>query len=101
MPTEGFRVRVVGAQIWDSLTDNVDVEVTLKDGRRFGATFFTVQNVKKLFDKNRATGEWAGGLYLWAANMILTENLTMDVIEKAVEDLLENEEFFTAFLLLE
>jgi hypothetical protein len=97
MTDEDFYVRVVGAQVWDPSTDNLDVEVTLTDGRRFGATFFTLQNVKRLFEKNRATGECLGGLYLWAANMILVETLTMNVIRKTVEDLLDNGELFSAF----
>jgi hypothetical protein len=100
VPAETFRVRVVGAQLWDAVTDNVDVEVTLADGRRFGATFFTVQNIQKLFDKNRATGECAGGLYLWAANMILVERISVDVIERTVEELLGTDEFFSVFSLL-
>jgi hypothetical protein len=97
MAHQDFHVRVVGAQVWDPLTDNVDVEVTLTDGRRFGATFFTLQNVQRLFEKNRATGECLGGLYLWAANMILVETLIMDVIRKTIEDLLGNGEFFFVF----
>lgn len=97
MAVEDFHVRVVGAQVWDPATDNVDVEVALTDGRRFGATFFTLQNVQRLFEKNRATGECLGGLYLWAVNMIIVETLTMDVIRKTVEDLLDNGEFFSAF----
>jgi len=97
MAHQDFDVRVVGAQVWDPLNDNIDVEVMLTDGRRFGATFFTLQNVQRLFDKNRATGECRGGLYMWAANMILVETLTMDVIWKTVEDLLGNGELFSAF----
>ena len=101
MADEDFQVRVVGAQVWDPATDNLDVEVTLTDGRRFGATFFTLQNVRRLFEKNRATGECHGGLYLWAANMILVETLTMDVIRKTIADLLENGELFSAFSILD
>jgi hypothetical protein len=97
MPPKDFRVRVVGTQVWDPAGDNVDVEVTLADGSRFGATFFTVKNVERLFQKNRATGECAGGIYLWAANMILVQQLTREVIQKAVEDLLDNDEFYSAF----
>jgi hypothetical protein len=94
---EGFRVRVVGPQIWDPSTDNVDIEITLEDGGRFGATFFTLENVKRLFEKNRATGECSGGTYLWAADMILVKDLTMDVIRTTVHDLLDSGEFYSAF----
>jgi len=97
----GTRVGCQGRQAWDSSRDNVDVEVTFDDGRRFGATFFTLQNIEKLFHKNRTTGECAGGLYLWAANMILVRALSMEVIETTVRDLLQNEEFDAAFARLD
>jgi hypothetical protein len=92
-----FHLRVVGTQLWDPAGDNVDVEVTLGNGSRFGATFFTVNNVERLFQRNRETGECASGIYLWAANMILVQELTMEVMEKTVADLLDNEEFYSAF----
>jgi hypothetical protein len=97
MPSKSFRVRVVGPQVWDPARDNVDVEVTLADGSRFGATFFTVTSVQRLFRKNRATGECGGGRYLWAANMILVQELTTDVIKHSVRDLLDRGKFGSAF----
>ena len=97
MPACEFRVQIVGTKVWEPTVDNVDVEVTLADGVRYGATFFTLKNIERLFQKNRTTGECAGGLYLWAANMILVQELTLDVIERSVQDLLENQEFGSAF----
>ena len=96
-PGKNFTVRVVGPQVWDTVVDNVDVEVVMADGRRFGATFFTMQNIERLFEKNRATGECRAGLYLWAANMILVHQLSMEVIDETVQDLLENGELESAF----
>ena len=92
-----FTVKILGAQVWDPLLDNLDVEVTLTDGTRFAATFFTLQNVEKLFRKNANTGECHGGLYLWAANMILVRELSEAIIVKTVEDLLDVGEFEQAF----
>ncbi|MFH0900425.1 MAG: hypothetical protein V2A73_07330 [Pseudomonadota bacterium] len=97
MVHERVHVQVVGSQVWDPVVDNVDVEAVLPDGRRYGATFFTLRNIQRLFEKNRATGECLGGVYLWAANMILGEELTMEVIRRTVEDLLDTEEFFSVF----
>jgi len=97
VPDQAFRLRVVGAQMWDPYADNVDVEVTLADGGRFGATFFTLENVKRLFQKNRASGECNSGTYFWAANMILVKDLTMEVIQTTVQDLLDSGEFYSAF----
>jgi hypothetical protein len=41
---------------------NVDVEVELADGSLWSATFFTLANIKALFEKNHRTGECGGGL---------------------------------------
>jgi hypothetical protein len=95
-----FSVHVLGAQLWDPVADNLDIEVRFVDGRRYGATFFTTKNIDILFKKNRATGECAGGLYLWSANMIIVEELSMDVIERTVDDLMKQEEFEKSFSLL-
>ena len=92
-----FAAKVVGPQVWDPILDNVDVEVVLADGRRLGATFFTMRNIERLFEKNRATGECRAGLYLWAANMIVVRELSMEVINKTVEDLIEMGELENAF----
>ena len=100
MKATGFSVRVVGAQVWDPALDNIDIEVRLTDGRRFGATFFTLQNLERLFQKNAITGECGAGLYLWAANMILVRVLSQAAIEGTVEELMKNGEFETAFCAL-
>lgn len=76
---------------------NADVEVHFADGRRFGATFFTMDNLRWLFEKNRRTGECAGGLYLWAISMIITEDLSGDTVARTVENLLQEGSFETAF----
>jgi len=48
----------------DPADDNVDVEVTFDDGSRYAGTFFTLNNLRSLFEKNERTGECKGGLYL-------------------------------------
>ena len=92
-----FTIRVVGPQVWDPSLDNIDVEVVMADGRRYGATFFTLRNIERLFDKNRETGECQSGLYLWAANMILVRELSFDVIHRTVDDLIASGEFEQSF----
>ena len=77
--------------------DNVDVEVRLGDGSRWSATFFTLDNIKVLFAKNRVTGECAKGLYLWAVDMILVERLDESVIRATIDDLRQSGEFGGAF----
>jgi hypothetical protein len=99
MSSRDFRVHVVGPSNakWDRVNDNIDVEVVLRDGRRFVATFFTAKNIESLFEKNKKTGECSSGLYLWAKNMIIVEELSLEVIEKTVDGLLRGGELRAAF----
>jgi hypothetical protein len=90
----------MAAQVWDPYDDNLDVRVHLTTGAVYCGTFVTMRNLDRLFAKNRTTGECAGGLYFWAENMIVVEILTMDVITRAVEDLLEVGELEEALHLL-
>lgn len=81
--------KVLGAPVWDALDGNVDVEVTLPDGSRHAATFFTIRNIQSIFAKNRRTGECERGLYFWAVDMIVVEEITMDVIGRTIASLLK------------
>lgn len=81
----------------DLRNDNVDVLVYFDDGRKYAATFFTLDNLSRLFLKYRETGECASGKYLWAANMIIVESLDEETIETAIADLMATGEFGSAF----
>ena len=81
----------------DVSTGNVDVEVALPDGSRWGATFFTRSNIDALFEKNRRTGECGGGLYLWATGMIIVHRLDQETIEATIDALRDEGEFDGAF----
>ncbi|MES2933726.1 MAG: hypothetical protein V4805_09600 [Pseudomonadota bacterium] len=76
--------------------DNVDVEITLENGEKYSATFFTLTNIEMLFKKNRLTGECNAGLYFWATDMILVETLTEKVIRDAIIGLIFSDEIGTA-----
>jgi hypothetical protein len=78
-------------------TGNVDVEVALADGSRWGATFFTLSNIEALFEKNRRTGECHGGLYFWATGMIIVRQLDQETIEATIEALRDDGEFEQVF----
>ena len=71
----------------DKMDDNVDVEIRYKDGRLFTASFFTIQNIKSLFEKNKMTGECGNGLYFFCYDMILVEELTVENVVKTIEEL--------------
>jgi hypothetical protein len=81
----------------DLSSDNIDVVIYFADGTKYMATFFTLENLRHLFVKNRSTGECASGKYLWAANMIIVESLDDETIKTAVADLIATGEFGRAF----
>jgi hypothetical protein len=86
-----------GSEGMNPVDDNVDVEVEFDDGSRYAATFFTLENLRRLFEKNERTGECKSGLYLWASDMIIVRELSEAVISETVADLLAQEEFEGAF----
>jgi hypothetical protein len=96
--TGQFTYRVLGCAPWNELDDNLDIQVTLSDGRRYAATFFTLRNLESLFEKNRMTGECAAGLYFWASDMILVEKLNHETISATIVDLISTGELASACL---
>ena len=81
----------------DADDDNVDLEVRFDDGSRFAATFFTLNNLQSLFEKNKQTGECKGGLYLWASDMVIVQRLSEAIIAETVGELIATGEFEGAF----
>jgi len=82
--------------LFNEQNDNVDVEITLVDGRKFAATFFTLNNIDSLFNKNKVTGECNDGLYFWASDMLLVKKINKVIINKVISDLIENDELESA-----
>jgi hypothetical protein len=81
----------------DPHDDNVDIHVTFEDGTSYTATFFTVKNITTLLDRYRESGECANGLYVWASDMIIVHELSDEVVERTVANLLGTGEFETTF----
>lgn len=81
----------------DLTNDNVDVEVVFNNGDRYSATFFTILNIQFLLDQYKKTGECSNGLYIWASDMIIVENISENIIRNVVLDLLHSGELYTSF----
>lgn len=92
-----FDLVVLATDDWNPVDDNVDVEVAFLDGSRYTATFFTIENIRSLFAKNKNTGECAGGTYLWATEMILVEKLDIETMRATVHGLIRDGELDVAF----
>ncbi len=46
---------------WDLEDDNSDVIVTIENGEKWVASFFTYRNIQTLREKNKASGECMSG----------------------------------------
>jgi len=77
--------------------DNSDVIVTLHNGNRYVATFFTYENIEHLRRKNQKTGECLNGRYFWASDMIIVERINRREVKEIIEHLLAENEFEQTF----
>lgn len=98
-----YTVKVLtGTDELDPWDDNVDVEVEFGDGTRYGATFFTPENIRRLMEQwSRNQEPWCKqGLYFWCTDMVIVRELTVEAIAEVIEDLIAQGEFKEAFQLL-
>lgn len=92
-----FSLDVLNIDSCNSMDDNVDVVVTLKSGRRFAATFFTLANIESLMKKWSREEECLAGSYFWAESPIIIRHITYENIYNTVKDLVDSGEIFDAF----
>ena len=73
---------------WTPDDDNTDVIVTLSDGSKWVASFFSYKNICSLSENNRETGECLSGKYFWASDMILADEVSRERIEEIIAHLM-------------
>jgi hypothetical protein len=83
------------------INDNSDVIVTLKNGNRYIASFFTYRNIQWLKEKNQRSGECLNGKYFWASDLILIDKINRKEITEVIQNLIENDEFESVFKFIE
>ena len=76
---------------------NSDVFVTMFDGSRWSATFFTFANIATLRKRWAENGECLHGRYFWAKTPVLVSKITRSEVEEVVKDLIATGEFEQAF----
>jgi hypothetical protein len=72
---------------------NVDAEVRLPDGSRWGATIFTVAEVERLMTRWAGTGEALNGRYFWCSDGLIVKEPGVLPMAKVIMGLLDNGEF--------
>jgi len=67
---------------------NVDVWIDYCS-KKYCFTFFTINNIKSLFIKNKKEGECKNGLYFTCPDMIILEELSIENIKNTIDGLIE------------
>jgi hypothetical protein len=66
-------VFMLGADDDASAVENLDVEVTLSDGSRWAATLLTLDEIRRLMERWKTTGECLDGSYFQCADLVVIE----------------------------
>lgn len=77
---------------------NVDVEVTDPSGARWGATFYTIANVRTLLERWRSSGEHGAGAYFWGGpGQVIVAEASVGSINRAVHAIFADGDFEQVF----
>ena len=82
---------------WNPTDDVTDVVVTRGDGSKWVASFCSYDHVATLRRNCRESGENLDGKYLWASDLVLIDSTARESIELVVRELMEADEFESAF----
>ncbi len=86
-----------GIQKIDRSNAHTDVIIEMQNEEIYVATFYTFTNLEYLHKLHKNTGEFLGGKFFWAKNMIFVEELTKEIIVEVVHKLIEESDFHLAF----
>lgn len=76
---------------------NVDAEVRLPDGSRWGATIFTIAEVERLMSRWATTGESLSGRYFWCSDGLVVREAGIPAMTEVVVGLLDSGEIRSIF----
>ena len=100
-----YRVRTEPFEAWFTVgvdedleaVDNVDVDVRLADGSRWGATLLTLAEVARLMDSWSRTGEALSGRVFWCVNQLIVRDPGIDNMVAVLGGLIDSGEFTHIF----
>jgi hypothetical protein len=68
----------------------VDAFVDLPDGSTWAPTIFTVDEVRRLLERWKKTGEVANGSYLWAVDQLIVPKPGVSAMTRAIRELVRS-----------
>jgi len=82
---------------YEPRSECTDVAVVLSNRKRYVSTFYTLRKLSWILEKNRETGEDLSGKYIWAADMIIVDEISRKRIEEVVQHMLHEDELKDAW----
>ena len=87
-----FKINWTSSEPSDPTNEAVDVRLTAPDGEEYSANVTTRGFLDYMFEKNRRTGECAGGAYFCMPGMIIVREITEGTVRATIDDLIVNHE---------
>ena len=88
-----FEINIIGSiDHIDKVNGNIDAELILENGEVYTATFFTLENIKNIMQKDKKSGESANGIYFCASDMIIVDIITEKIIYDTFKDLIDSDD---------
>jgi hypothetical protein len=93
-----YRILIMNLNHPGPLPGKVNVELHLDDGRRYFATFCTLDHLHWMIEKDEATGTGRAGLYFPCQDMVLVHRLSPETIAETVAHVIAMGELEWTFL---
>lgn len=81
-------VFMLGAADDVNFVENVDVQVTMKDGTRWSATFMSMREIQRVMDRWSVSGECAGDSYFQCPDLVIIRDPGVPAMVRVLEDAL-------------
>jgi len=76
---------------------NTDVLVTLNNGKKYIASFFSYNYVEAIKNEHERNGEYLNGKYFWDKNMVLVRDCSIKTVEQVVNEVIDEGDFLEVF----
>jgi hypothetical protein len=70
--------------------ENVDAEITLPDGTRWSATFLTLDEIRRIMDRWRSSGECLDGKYFQCHDLVIVRQGGVPTMVETLQDIVIN-----------
>ncbi|GAB2930211.1 hypothetical protein GCM10027280_17260 [Micromonospora polyrhachis] len=71
---------------------DADVHVHLTDGSVRYLTFFTLPAIERVLQRQRTSGETAGGAYFWSTDLVIIPEPGVAAMARALEELVQSKD---------